>query len=278
MRAHIKTLLIDNHDSFTYNLAHLLAEINGVEPLVIPNDKFGWDEISNWSFDNIVISPGPGHPGNLHDFHISAKAIAQSQKPLLGICLGYQGLALAYGAKVTYGAKPVHGFASTIQHTGTDIFEGIDSGFSVGRYHSLVVSRPLPEELRELAATEEGELMAIAHREKLQWGVQFHPESILSEKGRELIANFRDITLKRNQHAYRTSSRDVPFKRCHNHCAATQSDRSSIFHYWKEIPAEVCAEQAFVNLFGASENAFWLDSSLTRKGSANGPILERLLR
>ncbi|WP_079212677.1 aminodeoxychorismate synthase component I [Brucella pituitosa] len=265
MRRQIKSLLIDNHDSFTHNLAHLLAEVNGVEPVIIPNDKFEWDEISHWSFDNIVISPGPGHPGNLHDFHISAKAIARSEKPLLGICLGYQGLALAYGAKVTYGAKPVHGFASTIQHTGTDIFKGIDSRFSVGRYHSLVVSRPLPEELRELAATEDGELMAIAHREKPQWGVQFHPESILSEKGRELITNFRDITVRYNQHAYRSLTRDIPFKRGHNHSGAAHSNQSRIFHYWKEIPLEVSAEHAFVNLFGASENAFWLDSALHEK-------------
>jgi len=269
----MKTLLIDNHDSFTHNLAHLLAEVNGVEPLIIPNDGFTWAEVSTWQFDNIVISPGPGHPGNVQDFHICAEAIARSEKPLLGICLGYQGLALAYGAKVTHGARPVHGFASAIHHSGTDIFKGIENGFPVGRYHSLVVSRPLPADLKELAATEDGELMAIAHRTKPQWGVQFHPESILSERGRDLIANFRDITLQHTRQAGSSAPRANPVSLGRKRREPAHSEDQKLYHHWKELPVEVSAERAFEKLFGASENAFWLDSSLAEKGLGNWSYL-----
>ena len=273
MPIQMKTLLIDNHDSFTYNLAHLLTQVNQQEPIIIPNDQFEWSEVCNWEFDNIVISPGPGHPANVDDFHISAQAIAQARQPLLGICLGYQGLALAYGGKVVHRPKPIHGFASIIKHSGTEIFKGMESPFSVGRYHSFMVSRPLPPELREIATTEEGELIAIAHREKPQWGVQFHPESILSEKGQELIANFRDLTVEYNQKNLGFHLADTLLHHGNTHQMVIPPKPSKLFHYWKEIPIEVDTEKVFTTYFASSKNAFWLDSNMHEKGLGNWSYL-----
>jgi anthranilate synthase/aminodeoxychorismate synthase-like glutamine amidotransferase len=189
----MRTLLIDNHDSFTYNLFHLLAEVNGEEPLVVRNDEASWEEVASRGFDNIVLSPGPGRPEQAADFGICADAVRAATVPLLGVCLGHQGLGWMYGGSVVHAPQPAHGRIATIRHAGTAAFAGIPSTFRAVRYHSLCLREPLPAELEPIAWADDGVLMALAHRERPQWGVQFHPESICSEHGRRLLANFRDI-------------------------------------------------------------------------------------
>lgn len=190
----MKTLLIDNHDSFTYNLFHLLTEVNGAEPLVVRNDEAGWEELAALRFDNVVLSPGPGRPERPADFGVCAAAIRRAEVPLLGVCLGHQGLGWAEGAAVVHAPAPVHGDIVGVRHRGASLFAGIPAEFQAVRYHSLCLAEPLPERLAPIAWGDDGVLMAIAHRHLPQWGVQFHPESVASEHGRRLLANFRDLT------------------------------------------------------------------------------------
>ncbi|HEX2707925.1 MAG TPA: aminodeoxychorismate/anthranilate synthase component II, partial [Solirubrobacterales bacterium] len=188
----MRTLLIDNHDSFTYNLFQLLAEVNGEEPLVVRNDERSWAEIAARDFDNVVLSPGPGRPERREDFGVCAEAIRLAEVPLLGVCLGHQGLGWMYGGRVVHAPEPVHGRIANVRHRGSPLFAGIPTEFTAVRYHSLCLREPLPADLRPIAWSDDGVLMALAHRRLPQWGVQFHPESICSEHGRRLLANFRD--------------------------------------------------------------------------------------
>jgi para-aminobenzoate synthetase len=190
----MRTLLIDNHDSFTYNLFHLLAEVNGEDPLVVRNDDASWEEIAALEFDNVVLSPGPGRPEREQDFGVCAAAIRNATVPLLGVCLGHQGLGWIAGGQVVHAPEPAHGRVVTIRHAGTPLFAGIPATFRAVRYHSLCLREPLPVELEPIAWAGDGVLMALAHRQRPQWGVQFHPESIASEHGRRLLANFRDAS------------------------------------------------------------------------------------
>ncbi len=144
----MKTLLIDNYDSFTYNLFQLLSEANGEEPIVVRNDELPWAELAgSRDFDNIVISPGPGNPDREADFGVCADAIRNSEVPLLGVCLGHQGLCSAYGAKVVHAPEAMHGRISAVTHEDSGIFAGLPREFQVVRYHSLCVEQPLPPEL-----------------------------------------------------------------------------------------------------------------------------------
>ncbi len=193
----MKTLLIDNHDSFTYNLFQLLGEVNGEEPTVVRNDEVSWTELSLLDFDNVVISPGPGRPEREADFGICAEAIRDCELPLLGVCLGHQGLATAYGGEVSPAPEPIHGRLSTIVHDGSPLFAGIPRGFEAVRYHSLRVAEPLPAALKPVAWTGDGVVMALEHRSRPLWGVQFHPEAVCTEYGRRLLENFRDLSARR---------------------------------------------------------------------------------
>jgi para-aminobenzoate synthetase len=193
----MKTLVIDNHDSFTYNLVQMIAEVNGAEPTVVTNSEAGWADLAALDFDNIVISPGPGRPERTRDFGVCRQAIEQSTKPLLGVCLGHQGLAHVWGSQVVTAPEPMHGRLARIHHDGEDLFHGLPREFEVVRYHSLIVREPLPSSLEPSAWTGDGTLMALRHRERPQWGVQFHPESIATEYGAELLRNFRDLTAGR---------------------------------------------------------------------------------
>lgn len=191
----MRTLLIDNYDSFTYNLYQLISEVNGVEPVVVRNDEAAeWEALDLASFDNIVISPGPGRPDVLRDFGISAAVIARAELPLLGVCLGHQGIVLAAGGVVTAAPEPRHGYPDRITHDGRDLFAGVPQDFTAVRYHSLCAARPLPDALEVTATTPDGVIMGVRHRHRPQWGVQFHPESIASEHGRALLRNFAELT------------------------------------------------------------------------------------
>ncbi|MBO3460249.1 aminodeoxychorismate synthase component I [Aetokthonos hydrillicola Thurmond2011] len=261
----MKTLIIDNYDSYTFNLYQLIAEVNGGYPTVIYNDQFAWKELQQWEFDNIVISPGPGRPENLKDFGICRQAIEKTQVPLLGVCLGHQGIGNEFGGKVIHAPEVRHGRLSQVYHTGTDLFAGIPSPFSVVRYHSLVVADDLPDCLEKVAWTEDNLIMGIRHRSLPLWGVQFHPESICTQYGHTLFENFKQITLKFTQERSKTpkkqywtgSSQIAPLPTSSSWQKQQQKFKLST------CKLDICpdTEQMFVHLFGKSPNAFWLDSS-----------------
>ena len=189
-------LVIDNYDSFTYNLVQYLGEM-GEEPAVRRNDEVTVDEVRAMAPSAIVLSPGPGVPT---DAGVTVDVIREcgSSVPILGVCLGHQAIGEAYGARVVRAAKLMHGKTSRIRHSSTGIFAGIESPLEVMRYHSLVLEPgSVPAEL-EVIATSDGdatEIQAVKHRTHPVWGVQFHPESVLTQRGRELLNNF--LTLAR---------------------------------------------------------------------------------
>jgi len=186
----LRLLIVDNYDSFTWNLAHAAAALTGEFPAVIRNDEADWPAIESRGFDAIVISPGPGHPAVARDFGISADVIRRARVPVLGVCLGHQGIALEFSGTVSR-VEPAHGEVATVEHDGADpLFQGLPVTFDVVRYHSLAVDDPLPSELRKIAWTADGTVMALRHASRPIWGVQFHPESILTQYGGELLSNF----------------------------------------------------------------------------------------
>ena len=184
-------LLIDNYDSFTYNLVHYLMEL-GKEVRVVRNDAHTAEEIIAMKPEAIVISPGPGAPdsaGVCIDLIRKVEGL-----PLLGVCLGHQAIAEAFGGKVVRGDKPMHGKVSSVKHSGTSVFKGLPSPFEATRYHSLVVEKKtLPEVLTITAETDDVAIMGISHKSKPIHGVQFHPESVASEHGHQLLRNFLEI-------------------------------------------------------------------------------------
>ena len=182
-------LLIDNYDSFTWNLYQYFCEL-GAEVLVRRNDELTLEEIAALLPEKIVISPGPCTP---NESGISLAVIARyaGQIPLLGVCLGHQAIAQVFGATIVRAAKVMHGKTSPIHHNGQGVFQGLNNPLTVTRYHSLLIDpSTLPECFEVTARSDSGEIMAIRHREWDLEGVQFHPESILSEQGHQLLANF----------------------------------------------------------------------------------------
>ncbi len=180
--------LIDNYDSFTYNLVQYLGEL-GAEIEVYRNDKITLDALTNRSPSHLVISPGPGDPW---DGGISNDAILHftGKIPILGVCLGHQCMGAVFGGKVARAPRLMHGKTSPIYHHGQDLFHGLPSPFNATRYHSLIVEEPLADCLEVQAFTKEGEVMALRHKQHPTFGVQFHPESILTEGGKALLKNF----------------------------------------------------------------------------------------
>jgi anthranilate synthase/aminodeoxychorismate synthase-like glutamine amidotransferase len=188
----VKLLVIDNYDSFTYNLVQLFGELE-VEPLVRRNDQISLDQIASLQPDRICISPGPGRPENAG---ISAEVIRQfgAHTPILGVCLGHQCIAQVFGGEIVRAEKLMHGKTSMIRHNERSLFEGVSQPLEATRYHSLIVRREsLPTSLEVTAETENGEIMGLQHREFPLHGVQFHPESILTAEGKKLLVNFLRI-------------------------------------------------------------------------------------
>ena len=182
-------LMIDNYDSFTWNLVQYLGEL-GNEPRVIRNDQITVKDALAMNPDAIVISPGPGRPD---DAGISKELIrdASGSIPILGVCLGHQCIGEVFGGKVVRAERLVHGKTSAVIHNGRGIFLDVDNPFQATRYHSLLVAREgLPPALQVVAWTPENEIMSIRHQSHETWGVQFHPESILTTHGKELLRNF----------------------------------------------------------------------------------------
>jgi anthranilate synthase/aminodeoxychorismate synthase-like glutamine amidotransferase len=185
-------LLIDNYDSFVFNLERFLRELGGATRTV-RNDAVTLDAIHRMEPQAIVISPGPCTP---LEAGISLEVVAEfsGKVPLLGVCLGHQAIAASAGGRVIRAPRPVHGHTTAIHHAGTRLFAGIPSPFPAGRYHSLVVEEAtLPAELRVTARSSDGVLMALEHRRHPVWGVQFHPESILTGGGHQLLRNFLNL-------------------------------------------------------------------------------------
>jgi anthranilate synthase/aminodeoxychorismate synthase-like glutamine amidotransferase len=182
-------LLIDNYDSFVHNLARYTHELGG-EPLVRRNDAVTLDEIAELAPSHIIISPGPCSPA---ESGVSTEVVRRfgPSIPILGVCLGHQCIGAAYGGRIVRAGRVMHGKTSRIHHDGTGIFEGLPSPFIATRYHSLVIEpASLPRELRVLATSEDGEIMAVEHREHRVTGVQFHPESALTEHGYRMLDRF----------------------------------------------------------------------------------------
>ena len=186
-------LLLDNYDSFTYNLADALSPFG--EVLVVRHDRLCGEELEELAPERVVLSPGPGRP---EDAGICPEAVRRlaGRVPILGVCLGHQCIGQVFGGVVQRARAPRHGKSSLVCHGGGGLFRGVPSPFSAGRYHSLVVaSEPFPEALVVTARTEEGEIMALEHRRFPIFGVQFHPESVLTPEGKKILKNFFAVPL-----------------------------------------------------------------------------------
>ena len=196
----MKFLIIDNYDSFVYNLAQILGEL-GVKSDVIRNDKITIEQIKKNNYDAIVISPGPGTPDDKKYFGICVDVISElgPEKPILGVCLGHQGIIHAFGGKVVNARNVRHGKTSLVKHEETPLFENVDSPFRATRYHSLVGDKTIiPGSLAVTAiAEDDGEIMGVSHKQYLIEGVQFHPESILTSEGKKINRNFVKMVKKR---------------------------------------------------------------------------------
>ncbi|MFB6807356.1 aminodeoxychorismate synthase component I [Streptomyces sp. NPDC056387] len=291
----MRTLLVDNYDSFTYNLFHYLAEVNGREPEVVRNDDPHWKIAQLDAFDNVVISPGPGTPRRAADFGVCTEIIERSTLPLLGICLGHQGIGHVHGATVDRAPEPRHGRTSPVLHDGTGLFAGLPSPLEVVRYHSLAVT-DLPDGLEATAWTPDGILMGLRHRSRPMWGVQFHPESICSQYGIELLANFAGLT--RAHRADRPDRMPGTPRRAPVPAPVPAAARAAA-----RVPAPApapaeeppvrrlrvaarrlstrwCPETVYDQLFRGNDHAYWLDSSLpggdrgrfSVMGDATGPL------
>ncbi|GID97704.1 aminodeoxychorismate synthase component I [Amorphoplanes digitatis] len=271
----MRTLLVDNYDSFTYNLFHYLAEVNGRRPEVIRNDDPAWRPERLAEFDNVVLSPGPGTPHRPADFGLCAAIAAEGRLPVLGVCLGHQGIGLAHGAHVGHAPEPRHGRTSLIRHDGTELFEGLPSPLEVVRYHSLAVTG-ITGDLEATAWADDDVVMALRHRNLPLWGVQFHPESIGTEGGHQLLANFGRLT-ERHRGAREVIDVAPP-------APATVADPAPERTRRLEVLVEAMdtrwdAEVAFDTLVRAGEHPYWLDSSQTGAsgevsvmGNAAGPL------
>lgn len=255
----MRTLLVDNHDSYTYNVFHLLAGVSGEEPIVVDNDAVSWRALERWDFDAIVLSPGPGTPGRWHDFCVCDDILRFSEIPVLGICLGHQGLGKMLDGQVSSAPEAMHGRLSKIFHEGDGLFAGIPQGFPVVRYHSLAITGMGPDG-NVCAWADDGVVMGIEHRRRPMWGVQFHPESIATDHGARLVENFFNLARERKETPVRATKRPDG-GRPRNTQPTSRPASSDTRLLLRSIPGEASTEALFERLFAAEEHAFWLDSA-----------------
>ncbi len=188
----MRVLIVDNYDSFVYNLYQAVGEL-GARPSVFRNDAISLKDVRRFAPEAIILSPGPGHPSNPRNFGVCADILQELSPttPTLGVCLGHQGIGVTYGGRVSHAARILHGKTSRVCHDGRTIFADLPNPLVAGRYHSLAIERgSVPPELEVSATSEDGEIMAVRHREFPVEGVQFHPESILTPDGSRLLRNF----------------------------------------------------------------------------------------
>lgn len=279
----MKILIIDNYDSFTFNLFQQIAAVNGQEPRVVENDRITIDEIREFNPDAIVLSPGPGNPKRPDDFGVCAKVIEELSIPTLGVCLGYQGIAHYSGGKVIHAPAPMHGRLSTVAHNESALFNDIPQNFSVVRYHSLAVDTALPDRLEAIAWTADGVLMGLQHKNRPLWGIQFHPESICTQYGEQLIRNFMDLAVE--YHA--VHGRDVFYepnqvRKIGQEDSQQRRQLPNNQNYrvcYRKLDAFFDPETVFMHFYADEDYAFWLGSDLVEKalsrfifmGGADGP-------
>ena len=253
----MRTLLVDNHDSYTYNVFHLLAGVSGEEPIVVDNDAVSWRALSRWDFDAIVLSPGPGTPRRWHDFCVCDDILRYSEIPVLGICLGHQGLGKMLDGDVKSAPEAMHGRLSRIFHEGSGLFQDIPQGFPVVRYHSLAITG-MNTDGNVCAWADDGVVMGIEHRGRPMWGVQFHPESIATDHGATLVRNFYALAERRKAPSARQARRPAAPSR---NVTARETVPSDTKLLMRTIPGEPATESLFEELFAGEEHAFWLDSA-----------------
>ena len=277
----MRVLLIDNHDSFTYNVAHDIAVVTGEEPDVVLNDAppASWSALSHWlsGYDAIVVSPGPGTPERPADLMISQWAIAQDEVPVLGICLGMQAIARDAGIPILRAPRPVHGEVVEVRHNGEGLFTGLASPLDMVRYHSLVVDPRACESCDDIVVdARDGDIvMAFHRRSRPQWGLQAHPESICSENGRDLLARFFQLADDWNRQQGRPER-----ARTERPEAAPPADQDGSKPTWEvllqRVPSMASSEVIFDAVFRDDDHAWWLDTATgdgaSMCGSAAGPL------
>ena len=266
-------LIIDNRDSFTFNLSQLVAKVTGCEPTVISNAERGWRDIAaRHRVQAIIISPGPGTPDRVADFGTCLEIIRETNLPLLGVCLGHEGIGHAYGANVVRAPVPMHGRISRITHDGSDLFTGVPESLEVVRYHSLCLDRStIPACLQVTASTADGIVMALRHTDRPQFGVQFHPESVCAEFGERLIRNFLARVPARAAPKGEIAG-PVPWpgsKRPERRGRHPRRSRVVV----RKLNRWVDTRQAFESLFVHSEHAFWLDSAAVVPGYSRFSVM-----
>ncbi|GAA0397139.1 aminodeoxychorismate synthase component I [Streptomyces luteireticuli] len=275
----MRVLLIDNYDSYTYNLFQLLSEVYGKEPTVLVNDDPSWSGLDPAMFDCVVISPGPGRPQHPADLGFCQEVLDRwHDVPVLGVCLGHQAIAHYHGANVVEGI-PKHGHLARVRHSGRDLFDGLPQNFTAVRYHSLKATEPLPGDLEATAWAEDGTVMALRHRTLPRWGVQFHPESIASEWGAQLLQNFAKLVGA----DYAAAARREP-ARWAAPLEAAPADAPELRTVVEVLDRAVDTAALFTALYAESATCFWLDSSAPGIGPArfsflgddSGPLAETL--
>ncbi|MUL40673.1 aminodeoxychorismate synthase component I [Streptomonospora sp. PA3] len=258
----MRVLLVDNHDSYTYNLFQLLAATAGAEPEVWTNDDPRLECEGLAGRSAVVVSPGPGHPARPRDLGLLAGALSRAPEvPVLGVCLGHQALVHLAGGEVAPAPAPRHGHLSRIRHTGRGLFAGLPQDFTAVRYHSLAARPPLPAQLAATARAEDGVVMAVEHTALPRWGVQFHPESVAGRYGRELVANFLRLARRVRGPAGRAAApAAVPRGGRTGDARGTPPPPPP---HVRTLERAVDPEAAFARLYAGSRHAFWLDSSRT---------------
>jgi para-aminobenzoate synthetase len=258
----VKTLLVDNHDSYTYNVFHLLAAASGEEPMVVNNDAVSWRVLTRMDFDAIVLSPGPGHPSRWHDFGVCSDILRHSEVPVFGICLGHQGIGNLLEGTVKRAPMAMHGRLSRVMHEGKGLFKGVPQGFSVVRYHSLAITTPPGPEGSIVAWSDDGVVMGVEHTKRPIWGVQFHPESISTEYGRKIAENFFELAAQHRREGERPAGRATIAPSSARRAPAPQSaEPGELELRMRTIQGQAPTEHVYERLFADAETSFWLDSA-----------------
>jgi para-aminobenzoate synthetase len=258
----VKTLLVDNHDSYTYNVFHLLAAASGEEPMVVNNDAVSWRVLTRMDFDAIVLSPGPGHPSRWHDFGVCSDILRHSEVPVFGICLGHQGIGNLLDGTVKRAPMAMHGRLSRVMHEGKGLFKDVPQGFSVVRYHSLAITSPPGPEGSIVAWSDDGVVMGVEHTRRPIWGVQFHPESISTEYGLKIAQNFFELAAQHRCSVERPAGRATIAPRSGRPDAVPQSSEPGELELrMRTIQGQAPTEYVYERLFADAETSFWLDSA-----------------
>lgn len=284
----MKILIVDNYDSFTFNLYQYIAEITGINPIVLRNDQSNLNDILNMKIDAIVISPGPGRPENSSDFGVCSDIILSCDKPILGVCLGHQGICHLYGGKVDYAPEVMHGRISTIYHDSNPLFNNVPAYFNAVRYHSLIaITEHLPPSLKRIAWTDGNLLMGVQHCCKPIWGIQFHPESICTEYGKTILKNFCNLaeSYRRLNNSFKEKTNNpvsvIPSK----NRKYESNLKQKLLVCTQKLKGQFDAEKTYNALYSNDKNAIWLDSSriidgfsrYSYMGGSGGPLFYKMV-